>query len=74
MVGLYKDPQGDHVFTENNPMRSSIDQLDKSHSACENEIATLKRRVIELETMLTQSQKQVRLFVMYSTDMHKFGT
>ena len=73
MVGLYKDPQGENVFTENNPVRSSIDQLDKSDSTSENEIATLKKRVIELETMLTQSQKQVCIFVMHSTLMQKFG-
>ena len=66
MVGLYKDPQGENVFSGNNPSKGSTDQLDKSDSASENIIATLNRRVIELETMLIQSQKQVCLSVMYS--------
>ena len=74
MVGLYKDPQGENVFTGNNTSKGSTDQRDKSDSAFENTIATLKKRVIELETMLTQSQKQVCLSVKYSTDCsYKFG-
>ena len=60
MVGLYKDPQGENVFTGTRQSENrSTDQPHGSDLASENTNATLKRRVIELETMLTQSQKQV---------------
>ena len=61
MVGLYMDPQGENVFTKTSQSdKHSTDQSSKSESTSENTVATLKRRVTELETMLTESQKQVR--------------
>ena len=62
MVDLYMDPQGETVFTKTNQSENrSTDQPTKSDSAPENNtVATLKRRVTELETMLTESLKQVR--------------
>ena len=63
MVAIYCDPQGDSIFdkadaattsatyTNNNIVNMSYDSVDKDKT-----IETLRRRITQLESMLSQNQ------------------
>ncbi len=72
MISLYKDPEGEKVFnTQHQRTSHSINQSDtvaaggemELTSANNNLVNTLRKRVTELESMLSQSHKQARAFI-----------
>ena len=64
MVALYKDPQGENVFSDNqSDIKNSTDRRRRSDAAIDNAVILLTKRVNELENMMTKSHKQVFLSV-----------
>ena len=54
MVLLYKDPNGERVFSDNEEERRQITMLDGTPLGSENGVDGLKKKVKQLETMVTE--------------------
>ena len=62
MVGLYKDPKGDNIFT-----KSSIGNPDSLQNAGLSESVSLKKRISELETELATLVRWVAILWKFYT-------
>ena len=54
MVLLYKDPNGERVFSDNEGERGQITMLDGTSLGSENDVDGLKKKVKQLETMINE--------------------